>query len=251
VGGTFWQTAAILDRPLTDPQIRLRTLCHVLPGTWMIEGIGFLHGLSTRWVRDGFAPSQDYAALDALAASVPPGSNGVYYLCSNAMDARRWRHGPPTIVGFDILRPAETGLGALFRAVQEEAAYVSRAHLDILADVCGERPTTIRFVGGPSQGAVWPQILADVLDVSVEVPAVSEATCVGAAICALTGIGVFSSLAEGAVANVSVARTFSPDRDAVEVYAEGFVRRTALYAHMLEAADRGLAPPLWRGAGAS
>ena len=40
VGGTFWQTAAVLDQPLVDPRIRLRTLCHVLPGTWMIEGIG-------------------------------------------------------------------------------------------------------------------------------------------------------------------------------------------------------------------
>jgi autoinducer-2 kinase len=218
---------------------------------WMIEGIGFMHGLSTRWVRDAFAPTLSYAALDDIAATVPPGSNGVTYLCSNAMDARRWRHGPPTIVGFDILRPQATGLGALFRAVQEEAAYVSRAHYAILSDVCGERPTRVRFTGGPSRSSLWPQILADVLGLPVEVPAESEATCLGAAIAALVGAGVFPSLAEGAAQTVHLQRTFEPSPTAQRVYDESFGRRHQLYDHMLAAADRSLVPFLWQGAGAA
>jgi autoinducer 2 (AI-2) kinase len=250
VGGTFWQTAAILDQPLVDPAVRLRTLCHVLPGTWMIEGIGFMHGLSTRWVRDGFVPGADYAQLDQLAAAVPPGSNGVSYLCSNAMDARNWRHGPPTIVGFDILRPEQTGLGALFRAVMEEAAYVSRAHYGILREVCGAGPERVRFVGGPSHSPLWPRILADVLGLSVEVPAVAEATCLGAAVCALVGAGVFGSLAEGAEATVRIQRTVESDPAAHAVYDAAFAGRQALYDHMLVAAEKGLAGYLWQGAGA-
>lgn len=249
VGGTFWQTAAVLDRPLTDPDIRLRTLCHVLPGTWMIEGIGFMHGLSTRWVRDAFAPSASYAELDGLAAAIPPGSNGVVYLCSNAMDARHWRHGPPTIVGFDILRPAATGLGALFRAVLEEAAYVAWAHYVTLSGVCGEQPTRVRFGGGPSRSPLWAQILADVLGLPVEVTGVAETTCLGAAIAALVGAGVFGSLTEGAAQTVRLERTFEPDALAHGVYAEAFGRRQALYSHMLSAAERSLAPYLWQGAG--
>jgi autoinducer 2 (AI-2) kinase len=251
VGGTFWQTAAVLDQPLTDPAIRLRTLCHVLPGTWMMEGIGFMHGLSTRWVRDAFAPSASYLELDDLAAAMPPGANGVTYLCSNSMDARRWRQGPPTIVGFDILRPDATGLGALFRAVLEEAAYVARAHYVTLADACGDRPAHVRFAGGPSRSGVWAQILADVLGLPVEVTAVSEATCLGAAIAALVGAGVFTSLGEGAAQTVRVARTFEPDAAAQGVYEDGFGRRQELYRHMLAAADGSLAPFLWQGAGAT
>jgi autoinducer 2 (AI-2) kinase len=249
VGGTFWQTAGLVDEPLIDPRVRLRTLCHVLPGSWMIEGIGFMHGLSTRWVRDGFLPpSSDYGVLDRLAAAVPPGANGVQYLCSNAMDARRWRHGPPTIVGFDILRPMQTGLGALFRAVMEEAAYVSRAHYAILAEVCGRRPERVRFVGGPSRSPLWPQILADVLDLQVDVPAVAEATSLGAAMCALVGAGVFASLPEAAAQTVRVERTVDPQPEAVAAYEATFARRQALYEHMLLAAERKLAPYLWQGA---
>jgi len=251
VGGTFWQTAAVLDRPLTDPDIRLRTLCHVLPGTWMIEGIGFMHGLSTRWVRDAFAPSASFIELDALATAIPAGSNGVMYLCSSAMDARRWRHGPPTIIGFDIVRPDATGLGALFRAVLEEAAYVARAHYATLAEVCADSPNRVRFAGGPSRSRVWSQILADVLGLPVEVTAVSEATCLGAAIAALVGAGEFASLAEGAAHTVRLERTFEPNISAQKVYNDGFARRQGLYSHMLAAAERSLVPFLWQGAGAA
>ncbi len=54
VGGTFWQHTVGVDRPLIDPESRLRTLCHSLPGQWMLEGIGFYCGLIMRWFRDAF-----------------------------------------------------------------------------------------------------------------------------------------------------------------------------------------------------
>jgi autoinducer 2 (AI-2) kinase len=58
VGGTFWQTTAITDWPLIDPEYRLRTLCHAVPGQWMVEGIGFYHGFTMRWFRDGFCQNE-------------------------------------------------------------------------------------------------------------------------------------------------------------------------------------------------
>ena len=130
VGGTFWQSAAVTDRPVVDPAIRLRTLCHVVPGTWMIEGVGFLHGFSTRWVRDGLlrAANPDipvergYELLERLATQVAAGSAGLSHLCSNIMEGRNWRHGPPSLIGIDVLEPERTGLGAIFRAVEEGGA---------------------------------------------------------------------------------------------------------------------------------
>jgi autoinducer 2 (AI-2) kinase len=132
----------------------------------------------------------------------------------------------------------------------EEAAYVSRAHYAILREVCGVGPERVRFVGGPSHSSLWPRILADVLGLPVEVPAVAEATCLGAAVCALVGSGVFSSLAEGAQATVQIERTVDWDPAAHLVYDAAFARRRALYDHMLAAADQSLAAYLWQGAGA-
>jgi autoinducer 2 (AI-2) kinase len=258
VGGTFWQSAAVTNEPVIDPQIRLRTLCHVLPGTWMVEGIGFLHGFSTRWVRDALlravdttiGPEAGYETLERLAADVPAGSNGLTYLSSNVMEARRWRHGPPSLVGLDILQPERTGLGAIFRAVEEEAAYVARGHYEILAEVCGTAPDRIRFVGGPARGRLWPQIVADVLGVPVETPPVREATSFGAALCALVGAGVFTDLCEAVVATSREPGRFEPDFATHAVYDEAYERWQALNAHLLAAAEQGMASFLWRGAGA-
>jgi autoinducer 2 (AI-2) kinase len=224
----------------------------------MIEGIGFLHGLSTRWVRDALlravdpsiGPDAGYETLERLAAAVPPGANGLNYLSSNVMEGRRWRHGPPSLVGLDILRPERTGLGAIFRAVEEEAAYVARGHYEILTEVCGAGPEEIRFVGGPARGRLWPQIVADVLGVPVETPPAREATSFGAALCALVGAGVYPDLPAAVAATSREPRRFEPDPAAHAVYDEAYGRWRALNAHLLAAADRGLAPHLWRGAGA-
>jgi autoinducer 2 (AI-2) kinase len=258
VGGTFWQSAAVTNTPVIDPQVRLRTLCHILPGTWMIEGIGFLHGLSSRWVRDALlravdpaiGPDEGYQRLERLAAEVPAGANGLTYLSSNVMDGKRWRHGPPSLVGLDILQPERTGLGAIFRAVEEEAAYVARGHYEILSEVCAASPQRIRFVGGPARGRLWPQILADVLGVPVETPPVREATSFGAALCALVGAGVYATLEDAQAATSQDAGCFVPDAATHAVYDETYARWQALYGHLLTAADAGIVPGLWRGAGA-
>ncbi|MGH2616149.1 MAG: FGGY family carbohydrate kinase [Thermomicrobiales bacterium] len=258
VGGTFWQSAAVTNAPVIDPRIRLRTLCHILPGTWMIEGVGFLHGFSTRWVRDALlrtgnptiGPDEGYEMLEQLAARVPAGSNGLSYLASNVMEGRRWRHGPPSLVGIDILQPEQTGLGAIFRAVEEEATYVARGHYEILSEVCGRAPRSIRFVGGPARGRLWPQILADVLGVPVETPPVREATSFGAALCALVGAGVFADLPRAVAATSREPGRFEPDPANHAIYDETYARWRALNEHLLAAAERGIVPFLWKGAGA-
>ena len=62
LAGTFWQTTVLTGKPLIDPQIRLRTLCHTSPGEWMLEGIGFYCGMAMRWYRDAFCQAETAAA---------------------------------------------------------------------------------------------------------------------------------------------------------------------------------------------
>ncbi len=258
VGGTFWLTAGIADTALIDPNIRLRTLCHVVPDRWMIEGVGFVHGLSTRYVRDGLlraanpdiSVDEGYRLLDEMAAQCPPGSNGVSYFASNVMNARSWKHAPPSIVGLSPFDIAGTGLGAIFRAVMEEGAYGARGHLEILEEIYAQKVDQVTFVGGPSRSETWSQILADVLGVRVRVPDVLEATCLGAALCALVGAGVYYDLADAASATVGASREYKPNQQNKEAYDDLYPRWRALNDHMIEAAEKDLASYMWTGAGA-
>lgn len=260
VGGTFWQTTALLDRALVDPRRRLRTLCHAAPDRWMIEGISFLSGLTMRWFRDGFCQAEvadarargidPYAAMEELAAQAPPGSGGVVGVFSNVMEARRWVHAAPAFVGFDITDPARSGKKECIRAIEESAAYVVRGHADIIGELTGGRPEEIVFTGGAAQGRLWPQILADVLGVRVRVPVVRESTALGAALLAGAAVGLHDDAASAARAIARFEEPVEPDPERVAAYDELYHAWQGIYRASLEMSEAGLTRPLWRAAGA-
>lgn len=203
VGGTFWQTTAITDTAIIDPHRRLRTLCHVTPDSWMIEGIGFLSGLAMRWFRDAFCPdAKDLArtagvsgfdVMESWASSVPAGSNGLVGVFANAMTADAWHHAAPAFIGFDINDPERFNRGTSVRAIEEAAAYVARSHLETLAELTRGSALEngrITFTAGSSSGVLWPRILADVTGLNTELSVVPEATSFGAARLAAASAGL-------------------------------------------------------------
>ncbi len=260
IGGTFWQHTAVLDEALIDPQRRLRTLCHAVPDRWMIEGIGFLSGLTMRWFRDAFCALEaerarergvdPYAAMEELAAAAPPGAGGVVGVFSNLMEARRWVHAAPAFVGFDIGDPAHSGKNECIRAIEESAAYVSRGHLEIVAELLGRSAEAVVFTGGAAQGTLWPQILADVLGVPVHVPVVRESTALGAALLAGTGAGVYANAAAAGRDLASFEAPVEPDPGRTAAYEELYAAWRQVYLASLEMSEAGLTRPLWRAAGA-
>ena len=261
LAGTFWQNTILVSQPLIDPQVRLRTLCHVTPGEWMLEGIGFYCGMAMRWYRDAFCDAEvaaarqrgvdPYLVMEEQAARIPPGCNGVYAVLSNLMNARRWVHASPSFAGFDLGNPAGTGRAACIRAVEEAAAYVVRGHLGIITELTGARVTELTFSGGAAKGALWPQIIADVLGVPVHVPAVTESSALGAALCAGAGAGagLYGGLTDLEGELRKRAATFEPQPAAAAAYDDRYARWRHIYQGMLGLSEGGLLSPLWRAAG--
>lgn len=261
VGGTFWQHTVLLDRPVIDPQGRLRTLCHMIPGQWMLEGIGFYCGMSMRWFRDAFYPvdgsragSGDidrYPLMEEEAAGIPAGSNGLVAILSNLMNARRWVHASPSFLGWDVTAPPDQARAAGTRAIEEAAAYVVRGHQQIIQELTGIAFKEAVFTGGAAKGQLWPQILADVLNVPVHVPVVKESSARGAALCAAVGAGLLPSLAQLPHSPFATERTFEPQSEAVATYNTSYEHWRTIYDAMLTLSEDGLLRPLWRAAGAS
>jgi len=259
LAGTFWQHAVLMAEPLIDPGRRLRTLCHVTQGQWMLEGIGFYSGLAMRWYRDAFCDSEveqaqrrgtdPYMVMEEAAARVPPGSNGVIAVLSNFMNAGRWVHASPSFLQFDLADPAGSGRAACIRAIEEAAAYVARGHLAIITELTGAHPRGLTFSGGAAKGTLWPQIMADVLALPVSVPAVTESSALGAALCAGKGADVYASLDDLDGELRQRAATFEPDPRAVPIYHDTYDAWREIYARMLDLSEDGLLRPLWRAAG--
>lgn len=202
VAGTFWQTTAVVSEPLVDPERRVRTLCHVDPDAWMVEGIGFLSGLAMRWFRDAMCPDaverargtgvSAFHELETWASTVPIGSNGVVATMANVMQADAWHQAAPAFLGFDINDASSCSRGAFVRAIEEAAAFVAASHLDILSSLTGGRAIAegaVTFTGGSSAGELWPRIIAGATGLDTRVTPAPEATSYGAARLAAQGVG--------------------------------------------------------------
>jgi autoinducer 2 (AI-2) kinase len=259
IGGTFWQQTIGLDEALIDPEARLRTLCHALPGQWMMEGIGFYCGLTMRWFRDAFCDLEKneaaatgtdaYSLMEKVAMDVPPGSNGVLGIFSNLMVAKRWIHAAPAFLQLDIGDPGRAGKKECIRAIEEAAAYVSYGHLKVIEEVTRRRCHEVVFTGGASKGRLWPRVLADVLGLPVKVPAVKESTALGAAIFAGIGAGLYPDVATAARQAVSIEATVEPDPTVHGRYRELYADWLRVYEAELGLVEKGLLKPLWRAAG--
>jgi autoinducer 2 (AI-2) kinase len=166
------------------------------------------------------------------------------------MDAKRWVQAAPSFVGFDVGDPSRTGRAASIRAIEEQAAFVSRAHLGIVEEMTGRTFDEIVFTGGGAKGRLWPRIVADTLGVAVRVPVLKESTALGGAIFAGVGSGVYRTVDEAVERIVRFEGVIEPDPANRAVYDESFGRWHELYQGVLALTERGLAQPMWWPAGA-
>jgi autoinducer 2 (AI-2) kinase len=255
-GGSFWQYEFNTASGATSPKCDVRVNCHALPGFLQYEALAFNPGLVMRWYRDAFCQEEKrlaaergidpYALLDDQARKVPPGCNGMICSFSDVMNYINWKHAAPSFLNF-ALDPEKFNKYTFYRAVMENAALVTLGHIRLVSEATGETPQKITFAGGAAKSRLWPQIVADVFNLSVEVPRVKEATALGAAIMAGKGIGLYGDIRETARRIVKIEKTYTPA--AHEVYAESYAAWKAAYKSQLDLADRGITKHMWAAPG--
>ncbi|HET7027265.1 MAG TPA: FGGY family carbohydrate kinase [Candidatus Limnocylindrales bacterium] len=160
------------------------------------------------------ATPADFARLDAEAACVPAGSNGVVAL---AVFGDGERTAPD-------LRAAFTGLAltdnraVLARAVLEGVAFAIRSQLELLASA-GAPPTELRISGGDTRFATWNRIKADVTGLPVRVVR-GDAAAAGVAMLAGIGTGIYTSPDEAIRCCVRFEPSIEPDPDVARRYTD-------------------------------
>jgi sugar (pentulose or hexulose) kinase len=194
-------------------------------------------GSLLRWFKDNLASPELhaeaaragrtlYAHLDALAASIPPGSGGL-----TALDY--WQ-GNRTPIRDPQARGALVGLtlyhtpAHIFRALMEAAAFGNRHILETLA-AAGVPISEVRAAGGGAASDLWLQMHADAAGVPVTVTSSEDAALVGGAIAAATCAGEHGSLEAAAAAMVRPARSCAPDPARHAAYAEPYALYRDLY----------------------
>jgi xylulokinase len=147
---------------------------------------------------------------------IPPGAGGVIVL-PHLIGATAPHSDPDYSACILGIRTGTTG-ASIFRAILEAAAFEVRWNLDVLQEM-GEKVDRLRMIGGGTKSHVWPQIVADVIGIPVDVPRERECAAMGAARMALEAVGV--AAAETAE-RVQVQHTFTPDARRAAVYDQLF-----------------------------
>jgi xylulokinase len=188
-----------LERPIPDPGVARRGFSqgvHTAAGRYYVHGGIYTSGASVDWARQilGAQTPAEHAALIEEAAQVPPGSLGVHFVPHLRL-ANPPRDDPRARGAFAGLTTDATR-GALYRAVLEGLAYESHLSLEALLAQPGVAPLH-RFtaIGGSTRNRLFMRIKASVLNQTVAVADVAEATSLGAAVLGGLGAGVYRDVA--------------------------------------------------------
>lgn len=177
--GTSGTLFAYADHPVVDDQARWAAFCSSTGGwlplictmncTVATESVARAFGFNTR---DG----------DALMADTAPGASGLVML--PFLNGERTPDLPSARGSFQGMDLSNFTRGNAYRAAMEGATYALRNGYDAWQSA-GLRFDAIRLTGGGSHSAAWRQMVADVFNLSVEVPVQAEGAAFGAALQAL------------------------------------------------------------------
>ena len=191
---------------------RVHTYCSPVAGEWAYLASIQSAGFALRWFREnccGDLPEADAAGLDAFAyldreaASVPPGSEQLFFL--PYLMGERAPHFDPNARACFIGLSARHGRPEMTRAVMEG---VSFAFADCLA-LChemGVRVDSMTLCGGGGKSALWRQMLADIFRFPIAEPMAREGASLGAVLLGGVGVGVYANV-RTACAQVCASRS--------------------------------------------
>jgi glycerol kinase len=202
------------ERAVPSRNRLLTTVCYRLEGkvTYALEGSIFVAGAAVQWLRDGIGLIRSASETEALASSLSD-NRGVYLVPAfTGLGAPHWdaraRGGL-----FGITR--DTGVAEITRATLESVCYQTQDLLRAVADEGATELTALRVDGGMVGNNWLMQFLADIVDLRVDRPVVTETTALGAAYLAGVQTGVFDSL-DDVTAHWQVDRSFESAMSATE-----------------------------------
>ena len=159
------------------------------------------------------AYEQEQAGVDRL------GQNRVFYL--PYLMGERSPHNDPKARAMFIGMSMDTTREEMTQAVLEGVAFGLRDSLEVARSLNLSIQRT-KICGGGAKSPLWKKIIANVMDLSVDVMESEEGPAMGGAMLAAVGCGVFDSVKDAAEKLVKVVDTVEPEADLTAKYQERY-----------------------------
>jgi xylulokinase len=198
---------------------------HVVPGRFTASASPMAGSSALAWFRG--ACCQDlpegpasYRALESLAAEVAAGCDGLLF--HPYLFGERSPFYNPAARGAFLGLCHWHGRGHLVRSIMEGVALAIANCLDALRDIARARNEELKVIrtgqSGGSQLPLWRQIITDALEQPLEVVAADEPGCLGAALLAGVGTGIYQDMPSAIRRTVRVTARTLPDAPTAALY---------------------------------
>lgn len=215
--GTIMAICALTDRmpPFREDSI-IPCHMHAIKGKYCLILWSSTAGMALKWFRNNLSEQYSFRELDGMAEKIPAGCEGLTmlpYFCGSTMP----KYNPDARAVFAGLELGHTR-AHMARAIMEAVAFTLKQDLDYIGADCVDE---IRITGGGASSPLWAGIKADVTGKVLHTVSESETACLGSALFAGVGIGLWNDVAE---ASAKVAKTDREYRPSGTDYGEAFRR---------------------------
>ena len=208
-----------------DPYNALHTFAHA-DGGWHLMGCMLSAASCNKWLCEEILKTTDYAGEQVDITPDKLGRNRVFFLPYlmgerspiNDTDARA------CFLGMSM----DSSRADLVQAVLEGVAFAIRDSLEV-AKSLGVTPERSKLCGGGARSPLWRRILANVLDLPLDIPQTEEGPGYGGAMLAMVGCGVYPTVQACAEALVRVTDTVKPEKELAARYEEQYRKFRLLY----------------------
>ena len=208
-----------------DPNNALHAFAHA-DGNYHLMGCMLSAASCNKWLMEDIFRTRDYGAEQAPISPDRLGNNHVYFLPYlmgerspiNDTSARG------TLLGMTL----DTSRADLVQAVLEGVAFALRDSLEVARSL-GLDIRRSKLCGGGARSPLWRTILANVLDLELELPACEEGPAMGGAMLAMVACGAFPSVEAACRALVHTAGSVAPDPDLTARYQARYQQYRTIY----------------------
>lgn len=211
-----------------DENNALHSFAHA-DGRYHLMGCMLSAASCNKWWSEEILNTKDFAKEQEGITKL--GENQVFFL--PYLMGERSPHNNPDARAVFFGMSMDTSREEMTQAVLEGVAFGLRDSLEVARSL-GIHIERTKICGGGAKSPLWKKIIANVMNLEVDVPEVEEGPSMGGAMLAAVGCGAYPDVETIAQKFVHVVETVKPEPDLVAKYEERYQKFRKLYPAMRE-----------------
>ena len=208
-----------------DEHNALHSFAHA-DGHYHLMGCMLSAASCNKWWMDEILRTKDYSGEQKDIDVKELGKNHVFFL--PYLMGERSPHNDPNVRGTFIGMSMDTTREELTQAVLEGVVFGLRDSFEV-AKSLGIQIDRTKICGGGAKSPLWRQMVADILNIKVDIPESEEGPAMGGAMLAAVACGEYASVEEAAAKIVKVVDTVEPIPENAQRYEERYQQFRKIY----------------------